>query len=239
MSNLVNWAIDQVGRTDLSEDKKSQYKTILDSFSEQGHSGSSAPYVIGYLRAYVVEGSEATKSRLNDLLSKSKNPKENKMQYAITKNITEIINLLDLYGFEQDDLNRIIRLMDWKPIVYLTGTDEEWGEIQPWNEMDKTQQNKLCSAVFRDNLDNSTAHYLYGRVYSDNGGHTWFTTGGRGNNSKIRSSIPVVFPFWVPDKSEFIYLNGEDSDEIITDEVRIKELYDEWERQYQEDMKRD
>jgi len=235
MSNLTNWAINQVERIELSEDKKGQYKAILDAFSEQGHSGSSAEYTISFLRMYVADGSEAVKAKLNGLLGNSKDSETNGMQNLITKDIVEIIDLLDLYGFESDDLTRIVRLMHWLPIVPLTGADEEWGEIQPWSEDRKTQQNKVCSAVFRDNLDNSTAHWVDGRVYSDNGGHTWFATGGIGNNGEIRSSVSVEFPFWVPDGPEYIYLNGEDSDEIITDKNRIKELYDVWERKWEED----
>jgi hypothetical protein len=67
-------------------------------------------------------------------------------------------------------------------------------------------------------------------VYSDNGGHSWFT--GNHKNGVVQSSIPVTFPFYVPDKPEYVYLNGEDSEEIITDKNRIKELYDEWENKY-------
>ena len=116
-------------------------------------------------------------------------------------------------------------MLDWKPISALTGEEEEWGE--PYVCRDGvTQQNKRCSAVFRDNQDNSTAHYIDGRVYSDNGGHSWFHRGG--------DSVPVTFPYRVPDKPEYIYLNGEDSDEIITDPERIKELYDEWSARWAE-----
>jgi hypothetical protein len=229
MGNLTNWAMRQIDTLEVTDEKKEQYKKVLEAFSEQGHSGSTAPYALGYINKYIEEGYEAVKESLDKLLENSK--KEEKeddifgdMQTVITNNILEIIDLFREYKFGTDEANKLRRLMDWKPIVQLTGSEEEWGEPDKYNGK-VAQQNKVCSAVFRDNFDNSTAHYLYGRVYSDNGGHTWFTT----NRKPLESSIPVTFPFEEPDKPEYVYLNGEDSTEIITDKSRIKELYDEFE----------
>jgi hypothetical protein len=156
------------------------------------------------------------------------------MQKAINKDILDMVKVFCTQGHSGTSasytLGMIKRLLDWKPITPLTGDDDEWSEVHEWNKRDNSQQNKRCSAVFRKNFDNSTAHYIYGRVYSDNGGHSWFT--GNHKNGVVQSSVPVKFPFYVPDKPEYVYLNGEDSEEIITDENRIKELYDEWENKY-------
>jgi hypothetical protein len=157
------------------------------------------------------------------------------MQKLITKDILDIVKVFCTQGHSGTSasytLGKIKRLLDWKPISALTGEESEWGEPHNSNGT-TTQQNGRCSAVFRDNFDNSTAHYIYGRTYSDNGGHSWFT--GNHKGGIVQSSTPVTFPFYVPDKSEYIYLNGEDSEEIITDKGRIKELYDEWDRKYAE-----
>ena len=156
------------------------------------------------------------------------------MQNLITKDILDIIKIFCSQGHSGTSasylIGKVTRLMDWKPITPLTGDDDEWGQVQSWDKGDNSQQNIRCSAVFRRNFDNSTAYYLYGRVYLDNGGHTWFT--GNHKDGVVKSSIPVTFPFYVPDKSEYIYLNGEDSEEIITDQARIKELYDEWDKKF-------
>jgi hypothetical protein len=155
------------------------------------------------------------------------------MQKAINKDILDMVKVFCTQGHSGTSasytLGMIKRLLDWKPITAITGEESEWGEPYNGNGI-ITQQNRRCSAVFRDNKDNSTAHYIYGRAYSDNGGHSWFT--GNHKNGVVQSSIPVTFPFYVPDKPEYVYLNGEDSEEIITDENRIKELYDEWENKY-------
>lgn len=111
-------------------------------------------------------------------------------------------------------LNLVQRLFDWKPIKPLTGEDDEWGE--ELNKDKHTQQNKRCSAVFRDNFDNSTAYYLHGKVFSDDGGKTWFT--------KKESAVPITFPYKVPLESEYIYLDKEGNE--ITKE-QAKELFKE------------
>jgi hypothetical protein len=155
-------------------------------------------------------------------------------QLAITKDILDIVKVFCTQGHSGTSasytLSMITRLLDWKPITPLTGENDEWGPVKPYNLENNTQQNKRCSAVFRDNFDNSTAHYIYGKVYSDNGGHSWFT--GNHKDGVVQSFTPITFPYHVPDKPEYIYLNGEDSEEIITDEARIKELYDAWEEKY-------
>ena len=157
------------------------------------------------------------------------------MQRLINKDILDIVKVFCNQGHSGTSagylIGKVTRLLDWKPITALTGEESEWGEPHNCNGR-TTQQNNRCSAVFRDNQDNSTAHYIYGRVYSDNGGHSWFT--GNHKNGVVQSSVPVTFPFYVPEKSEHIYLNGEDSEEIITDKNRIKELYEEWDRKFKE-----
>jgi hypothetical protein len=221
MSNLETWAMNQVNSlSDIDIDKKNQYKEILDVFGKQGHSGFSASYVLSYINKAIEEGHEKTTASLNEMLEKCKDDEEGySMQKDITENILEILDLFNKYEFGTKEARNISRLMNWKPIVFVTGAEDEWSEPMEGDER-KSQQNKVCSAVFRDDYDNSTAHYIDGKVFSDNGGHSWY-----GNR---RSHIPVEFPFWVPDKPEYVYLNGENSDEVITDEARIKELYDLW-----------
>jgi hypothetical protein len=234
MSNLRDWAMRQINSLEVTDEKKEQYKKVLDTFCEQGHSGVSAVYALAFIRDYVEKGYDIVKEQLDTMLVKLVDDESKDrfdMQYEITNDILNIIGLFREYGFGKDEANKLRRLMDWKPIIPLTGSEDEWNDVSSYvGPRSKIQQNKVCSAVFRDNFDNSTAYYIYGRVYSDNGGHSWFTTGGK----QLQSSIPVTFPFEVPDKPEYIYLNGEDSTEIITDEARIKELYDEWEKKYNE-----
>lgn len=223
---LEKWAMNQIDKLDISKDKKTQYHNVLNAFGEQGHSGFSAGYALNYIGMYIEKGYDETLSSLDKMFGRD----DDGSQTMITGDIIEIIDLFKEYNFSKEEANNLKRLMNWKPIVFLTGEEDEWSDLLGWG--DKTQQNRVCSAVFRDNCDNSTAKYIEGRVYSDNGGHTWFT--GNHHDGIIESSVHVTFPFWVPDKPEYVYLNGEDSTEIITDKARIKELYDEWDKIYKE-----
>lgn len=147
MSNLVEWSKEELNRLvpkgDGKEIQESINRDILEVvkvFSEQGHSGFSAPYA----------------------------------------------------------LSQIKRLLNWKPIQPLTGEDDEWDDVSEFSK-DNSQQNKRCSAVFRKNNDNSTAYYIDGKVFSDDGGESWYTNGD--------SFVPVVFPFTVPEKPEYIIIS--------------------------------
>lgn len=104
-------------------------------------------------------------------------------------------------------LSIIKRLLAWKPITALTGEDDEWYDVPSYDNGKNTQQNKRCTAVFRDNFDNSTARWIDGKVFSDDGGKTWWTRGGGG------SAVPVTFPFHVPEKPEYIIVEPEASND--------------------------
>lgn len=122
------------------------------------------------------------------------------IQNEINNDIIELVEVFAKQGHSgftaSYTLGILNRLLSWKPITPLTGSDDEWGEV--FDNESNTQQNKRCSSVFRKNFDNSTAYYLDGKVFSDDGGKTWFTS--------RDSRTPVTFPFTVPDQSEKIIL---------------------------------
>lgn len=124
------------------------------------------------------------------------------MQKSINEDILNIVKVFSEQGHSgfsaSYSLNIIKRLLNWKPIQALTGEDDEWGEVQSYDKGDNTQQNKRCSAVFRKNFDNSTAYYIDGKAFSDDGGKTWFTN--------RESFVPVTFPYIVPEAPERIIL---------------------------------
>lgn len=136
------------------------------------------------------------------------------MQKMITKDIMDIVKVFANQGHSgfsaSYTLGLLKRLLDHKPILPLTGEDDEWGEVEEWNKDKNKQQNKRCYAVFRDNFDNSTATYLHGKVFSDNGGKTWF--------EKKESTVPITFPYNVPLEPEYVYV---DSDEEMPEDVCV------------------
>lgn len=128
---------------------------------------------------------------------------DDEMQQLMNKNILEVVEVFSNQGHSGFSasyaLDIIKRLLDWKPITPITGEEDEWMEVSE-NMDGSTQQNKRCSAVFRENNDNSTAYYIDGKVFSDDGGETWWT----GKDS----FIPVVFPFVIPESPERIILEN-------------------------------
>lgn len=128
--------------------------------------------------------------------------KEDEMQKRIN---ADILAVLETFSNQEHSnfsaqyvIRTITRLMDWKPITPLTGEDDEWCE--PYDsKVNTTQQNKRCSSVFRKDYDNSTAYHIEGKIFSDDGGQTWFTN--------RKSFVPVTFPFHVPDEPEKVILS--------------------------------
>ena len=126
------------------------------------------------------------------------------------RDILSIFNLFKKYDFSKEDCYRICRLLSWKPIIPLTGAEEEWNTIKEGFE-----QNELCSAVFRYNKDNSTAYYMDGKIFSNDGGMSWYIN--------KESQINITFPFIVPDETEKVYLDKEEND-ITNDKEKIESL---------------
>ncbi len=140
------------------------------------------------------------------------------MQKQVTKEVMKLVKAFAKQDHSGPSASYVLslaqKLFAWKPIKPLTGEDDEWGEAL---DKDKhTQQNKRCSAVFRDNFDNSTAYYLHGKVFSVDGGITWFR--------KRESRVPIKFPFKVPLEPEYVYLDR-DGNEITKEQA--KELFKE------------
>ena len=90
-------------------------------------------------------------------------------------------------------LGAIKRLLNYKPLLPLTGEDNEWVEVGGGME-----QNRRHSTVFRKDKDNSTAYDIEGKVFSDDGGETWFTS--------KDSIIPIKFPYTVPESPEHVII---------------------------------
>ena len=92
------------------------------------------------------------------------------------------------------------RLAMFKPASPLTGEDDEWNEVGIG-----ILQNNRYPAVFKD-IKDGTAYNAEGKVFSDDGGETWYTC--------RDSRVNVTFPYVVPDKPERVYRNKEERDEF-------------------------
>ena len=88
----------------------------------------------------------------------------------------------------------LTRLLMFLPLTPLTGEDDEWVEIRE-KEMGRPScfQNNRYSAVFKENGE---AYNIHGKLFSDNGGESWY--------SCKESRVPITFPYSVPGKPEYI-----------------------------------
>jgi hypothetical protein len=127
-------------------------------------------------------------------------PESDETQDMIKKDILEVIDVFSNQGHSGMSgaytLNCLDRLLRLKPLTPLTGADDEWGK--PYG-FDETQQNKRCSSVFRNRFDNKTAHDIEGKVFSSDGGKTFY--------SCRDSIIPVTFPYLPPAEAERVILD--------------------------------
>ena len=134
-------------------------------------------------------------------------PEHDDMQDLVKKNVIEIVQTFIDQGHSGLSAAYILRILRrvlyWNPIGPLMGYESEWGPAYGDMEM---QQNKRCSHVFREHYDNRTAHDINGKVFSDDGGETWY--------SCRESSVPVTFPYYPPDEPERIVLNIKNHPEV-------------------------
>ncbi|OUB57008.1 hypothetical protein [Bacillus thuringiensis] len=148
---------------------------------------------------------------LNRLSQDIANDGDNSMQEEMNKCVLGIVKVFSEQGHSGMSaayaLGLIKRLLSWKPITPLTGEESEWNDVGGGTG-ESTQQNNRCSAIFRENNDNSTAYYIDGKVFSDDGGVTWFTN--------RDSRIPIVFPFVVPDQPEYVILSTQKDENYET-----------------------
>lgn len=91
------------------------------------------------------------------------------------------------------------RLLNFKPLLPLTGEDSEWDDISDYAGENR-QQNNRCFTVFRKDNDNSTAWDSDGKIFSEDG-VTWKST--------RESNVPIVFPYNVPAGPERVIVKNE------------------------------
>ena len=136
-----------------------------------------------------------------ELLEKSCGDDEEalKMQKMVTRDVMQIVQTFveqQHSGFSAGYmLNILERILRYKPISALSGADDEWVDCSQFGIDD--MQNKRCPAVFK--RPDGTAYWVEGKIFSDDGGKSWYTSG--------YSRVDITFPFEVPLHSENIYVD--------------------------------
>lgn len=129
------------------------------------------------------------------------------MQQTACKDVLDLIQTFSDQGHSGMSGNYVLnlfnRLVRFKPISPLTGEDREWRALDKFGDHEN-EQNVRCSSVFRTKGDNSTARDIDGRVFSEDGGKTWY--------SSRKSVVPVSFPYYPLEKPEEVLVGGSGND---------------------------
>lgn len=137
------------------------------------------------------------KRELDILCPPDANGRKDPMQETIDRNILDIVELFTSQGHSGASASYVLgildRVLNFKPIKPLTGEDDEWHDAFGGNE-----QNERCSSVFRRDHDNATAYDIDGKVFSNDGGKTFY--------SCYQSRVPVTFPYVPPTHPERVIL---------------------------------
>ena len=125
-----------------------------------------------------------------------------KLQKVISKNVMDLYDVFENQhhtGFtSQYVLSLVDRLFRGIPVTALTGEDTEWEKLN--FGMEPKYQNKRCSKVFKNS--DGRAYIIDGKVFSDDNGHTWYTSS--------ESAISITFPYDVPLTPEYVIINNKD-----------------------------
>lgn len=132
------------------------------------------------------------------------------MQQQVNKNILDVVKAFDEGGHSGFSAGYAIplinRLLQHKPLTPITDEPDQWNDVSDMFD-GPTFQHKRCGSVFK--RADGKATYGEGRVFSNDGGESWFTAGGKSRPEHLRSSIPITFPFTVPDEPERVMIEPE------------------------------
>lgn len=123
------------------------------------------------------------------------------MQEAICKDALEIIGLFSEQGHSGSSapylLSILNKLLQFEPLVPLTGEDWEWNEVS-----DGVFQNNRCSRVFKQaDRFNGQAYDIDGKVFREPSG-AYYTS--------KNSSVPITFPY--TPRTEYVDVDPETED---------------------------
>ena len=171
--------------------------------SKQGHSFTSAEYVIKWIQKLAKKEDAAIESLDRALDASKEEPDDKGLQCLITNQIYEVWDCVSECNIETK--LSLSKLLNGESLTPLTGEDDEWVEGDNYclpNGAIKEYRNKRCAGVYKvvypgepNNIE--IAYDLDGKNYSDNG-VTAFTTNSFGREQ-------IVFPYTRNKKTQQIY----------------------------------
>jgi len=137
------------------------------------------------------------KAQLQELEKTCTTKEDLKAQKQINKSILKMLKVFAAQGHSGFSagcaLNIFNRLVKFKPLVPLQGTDDEW---EPGHN-GFPAQNKKCSSVFK--YDDGTCYDIDAAIVSDDGGLTFCV-------AFDEFQKPVTFPYMPPTTPEEVFI---------------------------------
>lgn len=102
--------------------------------------------------------------------------KDSDYEGAIGKAVMELIEVFSKQGHSGMSAPYVVsifeKLANFKPLLGITGKDEEWGAVRDLGIDGSWYQNKRCSAIFKDGKD-GRPYYIDAIVKRDQNGTCW------------------------------------------------------------------
>ncbi|MBQ8130975.1 MAG: hypothetical protein IJ193_00625 [Bacilli bacterium] len=193
--NLIDYALIEIDYLHIEDKNKVEYlKKFVTEFLKtmSGHSNNSAPYAIGSFIHYTKD------KNFVDLDLSTIDIDTCNVGYELIKKYHELVNTEEfiVQDIDENKLKDILyKVMSWKPVSPLQGTDDEWYGKDHYIIDDDTIQNKRYSPVFK-NIKTGECYNIDGKVFEQN--KMRFTS--------RDSIVPVTFPYTVPDEPELVIL---------------------------------
>jgi len=153
---------------------------------------------------------------------------KDEMQGLMCKQVLELLDLFSSHNHSGTTapyaLNMFKTLASFKPLVPLTGKDDEWVTHQDERtDGVMLRQNKRCSSVFQqsDRFDGQ-AYNIDGKVFwnwcerdldKDEEGYPGVAVF-KSFYTNSDSFVTIKFPYTIPDKPEYVYVQPEDNNDF-------------------------
>jgi len=112
---------------------------------------------------------------------------EDEMQAAMNSHLLRMVKTFADEGYSGFSASYAVecleRLLRFLPLSSIEDAPDDWNDVG-----EGSFQHKRCSRVFKD--AGRQAYDIEGKVFSDDGGKTWFIS--------RDGFVPVVFPYFVP-----------------------------------------
>lgn len=175
-----------------------EVRKIINVFEKQGNTGAISYLILDYLKQLVTTNGKAIEKLLKDLKNNIGSHEK-----QITYCVLEIYDLIKDKNTEFK--NVIVKVLKHEPLTPLTNEPDQWNKIS-----ENLYQHKRSSKVFKEIFNNGLEipYYTDDRLFSEDGGLTFFTT------SSVYGKREIQFPFSIPEQ-EIVYIYKENDNGCI------------------------